>query len=368
MSDELAAQRPASQRAGALAGALLAIVTLLFMVTGRHVQIPAANEPATGGQADAAGTHMVTIDGLSFVDQQRGFALVSTCVPGGADCVHALAATTDGGRTWRSSAIPWGPADDSSDSARLYVFDAHRLVLDADQDGHRRWRSADAGLTWQAVADPGNRKVAAAPAGSMVVVEDPDYWGGAGGPLFALSPNGTGHWLAHQPADMDDLDGDPTTGPDGTVWLTGGRNGAAQWVAVTRDRGRTWRRWTSPAIATGACLLAVPGGSAYLGCVGDSAPAVYRSTDGGRTWRAMAAPAGWSTLAVAGSAPLCTGEKGTVYRLSGGGAFAAVAAAPLATALASAGTYAVLVAGGGTALHYFVSSDGAAWREITPAA
>src|SRR5215467_11153495 len=70
VSEELAAQRPTARRAGALAAALLAVLTLLFMVTGRHIGIPAANAPDTGDRAAATpGTHMITIDSLRFVDK-----------------------------------------------------------------------------------------------------------------------------------------------------------------------------------------------------------------------------------------------------------------------------------------------------------
>jgi hypothetical protein len=64
---------------------------------------------------------------------------------------------------------------------------------------------------------------------------------------------------------------------------------------------------------------------------------------------------------------VCAGDEGRVYALGKGGTFALAAGAPVATALASAGAYAVLVAGDGTGLRYFLSPDGVAWREITPA-
>jgi hypothetical protein len=368
VSDEQAGQRPNSWRAGALAVATLAVLTLLFMIAGGHSAVPTAQVPATGGHHGSAlspGTHLVTIDSLRFVDLRYGFALVTTCQQDGEDCVHTLASTADGGVTWQARVPPWGPADDVADGPRMYVFDARHLVLDADQAGHRRWSSADAGATWRPVAEPGSRTVAAAPAGSVIVAEDPEYWGGTGGPLFAMAPDGTGRWLTRQPAGAGDLDGDPVAAPDGSVWLTGGEEGGAHWVAVSRDRGRTWQRRTAPAIATGACTLVTPAGGAYLGCAGDASPAVYRSTDTGRTWRAIAAPADWSTLVTAGGTPLCAGDAGAVYVLGPRGTFGQVAAPP-ATAVAAVGAYAVLVTGGSPQLRYFLSADGATWREITP--
>ena len=347
---------------------VLGTVTLLFMVTGGRAVVPAAQVPATGGHYGSAltpGTHMVTIESLDFVDARTGFALVTTCQPDGEDCAHTLAMTSDTGLTWRATNVPWGPADETSDTPRLYVFDRLHLVLDADVDDHRRWRSQDGGVSWRPVADPGRGTVPAAPPGSMIVAEDPGSWGATGGPLFALAPDGTGRWLAHQPAGPDDLDGDPVRAPDGGIWLTGGATGAPEWVAISRDRGRTWRSVRTPAAATGTCTLLIPAGTAYLGCVGDPAPVVYRSTDGGRSWQVIHAPAAWSILAAAGAVPLCTDEAGTVYTLTRAGAFARVANAPPATAVASAGAYAVLVTGA-TGLRYLVSADGTDWREITP--
>jgi len=338
------------------------------MMSGGHLPVPAAAAPVTPSHhgSRSAAARMVTIDDLRFVDSRHGFTVVTTCQPDGEDCLHTLAATADAGRTWHGSQMPWGPADDASDGPRLFAFDTRHLVLDADAGGHRRWRSADGGATWQPAKEPGTATVAAAPAHSMIVAEDPEYWGGPGGPLFALSPDGSGRWLAHQPADLDDLDGDPVVAHDGGVWVTGGADGTPEWVAVSRDHGRTWHTSTTPALATGACTLLAPSTVAYLGCAGDTRPAVYRSADSGRTWRPTAAPTGWSTLVTAGAVPLCAEDAGTVYALGKRGSFERVDGAPPATALAGAGAYAVLVTGDAAGVSYYLSIDGTAWREITP--
>jgi len=211
--------------------------------------------------------------------------------------------------------------------------------------------------------------VSAAPQGSKVVGEDRDYWnGGTGGPLFALSPDGTGHWLAHQPAATDGLDSDPVVGPDGTLWLSAA-DSTTQRVEFSQDAGRTWHSAPTPAAATGACVISAPAqGGVYLGCVGDMNNLIYRSTDHGVSWKSIAAPEQWTSMVTAPvtGTPLSISDTGEVYRLGANDRFVKVPDTPQGTSLADAGQYAALVAGGNGGLAYYISPDGETWQQITP--
>ncbi len=365
---ESAPRRPAWRLAALIGTALVAVLAVIFMITGGRTVPPddSAGGPESG---PPTGGTTLTLDSLDFVDAHRGFALVEACNGDGLDCGHALDVTADGGATWTSRPVPWGASDEIDDSPRLYVFDATHLVLDAATGGQLRWASTNGGTTWKPVPRPGKGTVMAAPKGSKVVGEDRDYWnGGSGGPLFALSPDGTGHWLAHQPTATDGLDSDPVPGPDGTLWLSAA-DGTTQRVEFSQDAGRTWQSAPTPASATGACLIAAPAlGGVYLGCAGDPNNAIYRTTDHGLSWQHITAPEQWTSMVAAPvtGAPLSTSDTGVVYRMGTDDRFVQVPDAPQASALAAAGQYAVLVTGVSDSLAYYISPDGETWQQIMP--
>lgn len=364
---EAVPRQPGWRLAAVIGTALVAVLAVIFMVMGSHSTAPDDSAGAPGSGSASAGV-MVTIDSLYFVDAHRGFALVAACGGNGRNCGHSLDVTTDGGASWTPRPVPWGGSDEIDDSPRLYVFDANHLVLDAETGGHLRWASTDGGGTWKPVARPGTGTVTAAPKGSKVVGEDRDYWGGgSGGPLFALSPDGTGHWLAHQPTATDGLDSDPVVGPDGTLWLSAA-DGTTQRVEFSQDAGRTWHSTPTPASATGACVIAAPNQAVYLGCVGDPDNVMYRTTDHGLSWQHIDAPDQWTSMVTAPvtGAPLAISDTGDVYRLGTNDQFVEVPDTPQATSLASAGQYAALVTGGNSGLAYYISPDGETWQQITP--
>ena len=98
--------------------------------------------------------------------------------------------------------------------------------------------------------------------------------------------------------------GDPTIGPDGTLYLPKRHEGMPQ-VAISADEGRTWTRVVvasnGSAGAAPRMSVAADGALAYTWIADDHLPYVATSRDGGWTWTAplMIAPPGVEEAALA---------------------------------------------------------------------
>jgi hypothetical protein len=206
-------------------------------------------------------------------------------------CVARLAATTDRGRTWRSLALPVavGP------SIELWAVSPRTLVLCSPaprQAGEPTWQaSVDGGVSWRRLtvsAMPG------LPAGWRPIGWDNDrLWGAdpvTGDVAEVLATHQLRMWRL-----VESL---PTTAG---IWVSGFRDdltdssgrvvGKGAAVAVSRDGGRTWLERALPEdlVSTdgpgSAAIATADGRTVYaVGRVG-AALRIYRSDDGGASWR-----------------------------------------------------------------------------------
>ena len=221
-------------------------------------------------------------------DLDHLYSLLMGC----AGCPARLAASEDGGATWRWHDLPVdGPM-------AIDVVAPRTLVMGADPELNNnpatmKWRtSTDGGATWQ---ERSLRKVASVPAGWVAT-----YLGDG---VFAADPaTGDFAMVTSSPVKIRPLMQNGLPASAG-IWDSGyAKEGGDEvsMIANSRDGGATWRTYTFPdrvvagfdnqewgslAIATadGQTVYAVGKLSGQLH--------VYRSTDGGGSWQRTAARA-----------------------------------------------------------------------------
>lgn len=379
-------RRARRRRLRTVTGAIVAVA-----LAGGIIAVQAARPARHVSGAPEPGSTRTFVVELAFADTDRGYAVTMTCpirVAAAADCRPALRRTTDGGRSWDSTRVPFGESGYGSDFPRLYVLPG-ALVLSADSDGHRRWVSTDDGATWRPAPDPGSATVDAADLpGDIVVSDSRYYWTGSndGGPALVLHADGTAAWLAHQPPHASGVAAIQTAS-DGSLWLVGTAdltrgpydpNGVPASVDMSRDHGRTWVSVTLPihTLATSCSLATDDGVTIYVGCPATGQPGaadatpVYRSTDGGAAWAALGMPQpglpAWSVLALAPDGSLVFVGGDTAWRYLPGGRLDVLRDMPAVGNVARYGGYLVTVSGGKDTVppRYFVSLDGLNWREL----
>ena len=273
-------RRRAASRTGAALLALVAVGALVARPwTGDQARPP---EPAaTVAPAPTAGSVYtsdgITVNGLvlglpvielpgtlvaaEFADPDHGWVLATEC--GG--CSVTVGRTVDGGRNWTSRAL--GPPGD----AQLVALDPETVLV---RGSERTMLSTSGGLGWQLV-DVTSRPVDAMHAGDRPIVNSNrtvEVWAPSGyrGDL-AVQPPFTPTWISAAPA------------ADGGWWV-GGDDAA---LAVTRDRGRSWKRYTLPTTVPGNHVEVTALGVDVYAIVVDTrdTPApqrgIYRSTAGG---------------------------------------------------------------------------------------
>jgi photosystem II stability/assembly factor-like uncharacterized protein len=226
------------------------------------------------------------------------------------DCALMVAATADGGATWRSFPLPVGRnamTDVRAVGPRTLVAWAQSDPADGGEMTQTWHASADGGATWREVSP---RTVDTIPAGWRVL-DDFEYLRGgvtavdpATGDVAALAPRTLS--MAKAVAGLPPTAGlwvsgylgtttDPGTGPSGQD-AAGRTLGTGSAVEVSRDGGRTWQRhaFTEDLVAAdsaaGAAAIATDDGQLVyaIGRV-DGKLRIQRSLDGGKTWQRTAA-------------------------------------------------------------------------------
>lgn len=232
---------------------------------------------------------------LAVLDEHSAFALLESCTgtvteP---DCGTRLAVLEEG--SWSMRDIPAPQLSLTAlapDRALLLPWDAER----PDGESGTAWYTADAGRTWQEVGTEANGTVRGIPAGGMLVA-------GTEGLEVLLPGSGERRLLAGAPA-LAGAAPVPYPLADGSHAAMGVDPGTGKLaVAVSGDRGRTWRlgtlpgtkedrRWWQPA---GTPQIAAAPGELYAAVTGDRDTGIdhmnynallslHRSTDGGHSW------------------------------------------------------------------------------------
>ncbi len=213
-------------------------------------------------------------DFVSFAGSQRGYAVIKN-YPRGDQGYR----TSDGGRTWRAT----GPVlSDVPIYARLFPGGVLVAVL---QDG-TVLRSTNTGRTWSAA---GHMPHAIPWAVSFATPQTGlAYLGAGGSPALYETRDGGRRWRllirlpvtlrGEAPGQMLAIDADGFGLLRRYAW-------DGQYL-ITHDFGRTWQRLDLPQFGA-AQALTVSGRSLALIA---TATNLYRSTDGGRSWRSIPSP------------------------------------------------------------------------------
>jgi hypothetical protein len=263
------------------------------------------------------GNHFI---GIRFVSADRGHAVVFRCKRPNASngklpCRYRLGSTTDGGKSWHFADGPRFEFKSLPPRTELHVF-ADSIVIDhKDQDFdhadfeppnsdpivRKRWYTRDDGRTWQERSPDPQGSVDAVPSGAHVGISCERAMAVGrveckSGGFVALLSDGSSVWLGGgvpHGLTRGDLDpyGDVHTGADGSVWYSTDSHIGASWVAVSRDRGRSWKKTNLPAPGQCSCTAHVDtrdGVTAYALVSGPDL--VFRTADGGKTWHKLSVP------------------------------------------------------------------------------
>lgn len=342
---------------------------------------PPASPPTSVVPLNTDGTELLDV---RFVDADHGFALGFQCATGPRPqkCEYFFRVTTDGGRTWASVDTPFtGQPNDETRSGSLSAA-PNTVLVTTD----RSWVSSDRGQTWREAVQRVDPPIDVAPEGALIqpMCAPGDDECGTGQVAVVNPDTGAIAPLANQP-NLNPLTGvNPLPVPtDASLWVSGrvGENGPPA-VAVSHDRGRTWKTSPLPAPKTsllGVTVLTTDGDIGYA-FVRSQAPdnsgqrngldAFYRTDDGGDSWQrvdsqnqpdtlqgAILLPNGRlivSTEQFQGDNLLTSFDNGRRFVRHSTGL------GPVGWLAAYSGRYVAVGTYGG----YFTSSDGLTWTQI----
>lgn len=303
-------------------GALAVVVTTVGTVAALRpaaAPVPPAVPPAPAGQ-------LIPVDpgAIRFADADHGYALAKTCPPSPCDTV--LAATDDGGATWRRQAVPRSvPQDQGLPSVTMRVLDAERVALD-DFNGERRWFTVDGGRTWSELSTEPQGTVAEIPVGALAE-QRPHPEPLRPAQIVVLRSDGTSALLDTPPAAPHPtvLNTEVTLADDGSAWVYGGDDNRP-WLWVSRDRGRTWREVPLPgtaAIEVGGRGPLVDHGRVVYVVEEHPQRRVWRTVDDGAHWIRLAGDLPKATADVGLGSVVCFDGSLLVYEPERGALFSA---------------------------------------------
>ncbi|TCO53037.1 sialidase family protein [Actinocrispum wychmicini] len=279
---ERARRRTARRRTQLVTVVLVALVAIAVPLLRKTSD----SAPAVGPTIDAVVPPVNSPPFFSFYDSTHGVAMWSSC--GG--CANDVLQTTEDGRTWQTKRLPSGRSIEATGS--LWALGPRSLLFITGGLPQKRWFSKDDGTTWQEVPAESQGTIPAIPPGGILaygcyqVTKEtcPQR-------VQVIRPDsGTVATLAGQPP-FRVATTQQFADAAGTWWVNGVDDAGIWMVASSRDNGRSWQ--------TGKLDMALPDLSLpYLttgpdavyatlidqGSIDPTLLAVFRSTDGGRTW------------------------------------------------------------------------------------
>jgi photosystem II stability/assembly factor-like uncharacterized protein len=214
-----------------------------------------------------------SLQDMDFFDAEHGYARWNTSL-----------LVTEDGKTWRKRSLPA--------TGGLKVLGRRAVVAETPGDGGKveRWFSGDAGKTWQRLPSALDGTVKEIPDDARLETCGQATSGCTPGEILVIKPDsGRSAKLATQPPAV--IRPQPIPDTDGTWWVTG----KGFTVAYSHDRGRTWQVFELPTFPhqneSWSRIWAVPGAvyaialsTTVLKIPVTHLAAIFRSTDGGRTW------------------------------------------------------------------------------------
>jgi photosystem II stability/assembly factor-like uncharacterized protein len=205
----------------------LAIVMLTFTIglTGRpmHGQTPAGDAPA--------------LETIRMTDLQIGWAIAKS------ERSFLMLRSTDGGTQWKD-VTPTSASGRKFNSFRISVLSSD-IAWVMPYGISEIFRTADGGRTWKSVAIPATTVGAISfinPGEGWLLAEGVAYSGHTGGDIYRSSDGGTSWVKVGGCACTDIAYLNSTTG-----WIAGMDIASdSLWLFVTRDGGRTWRHQEMP--------------------------------------------------------------------------------------------------------------------------
>jgi photosystem II stability/assembly factor-like uncharacterized protein len=235
------------------------------------------------GPSPGSGLAGVSVLDLTWVSDERGWALTAVpCRPG---LCPRVAATTDGGRTWRALPAPPGLIQSgTTDCTHLACVSQVRFATATVGYlfGPALFQTSDGGRTWRRV--PSSPVEALEPAAGTVIRVVYDYTGCPGPCTRTVQEAAAGQ----------------------STWRT--------LLRITPGMGDS-RDVLAQVIRLGAAVSYVPVYGDLAAGVGSQHTVIFRSADGGTTWRRLADPCGGAGPTVRDTVGLAAAPGGFVAAL-----------------------------------------------------
>jgi photosystem II stability/assembly factor-like uncharacterized protein len=273
-----------------------------------------------------AGRPGFTVEDVAFGDDVHGWEVGTECAAQG-DCVLAVRATSDGGRSWTGPATVAPRPAAPGGSARI-AFSGGRTGFVAARG---LYASVDGGRTWSDTGLPAD-VVAVAPVGASVWALQGCPGSASCGVRLLTSADGGRSWAP--PAALPGIDGPAAemvrvSATDAFVAGSAGASPGGSRLIATHDGGRSWQPLPDPCasglLGAGPAIAALEPTELWAACEAPQAQAgraVYRSRDGGRHWdlRAHTTAAASDGLGAAGTLRgIALAPRGPVYLALEGG-------------------------------------------------
>jgi hypothetical protein len=191
-----------------------------------------------GPHLDLPGT---LVDVQFAEDENLAYALAADCPEGGAECGIALAASTNGGQSWRTWTSPVTVASSASLPRLITVGTVGVALLDADGVGY--YSPADR-PEWTPLPLPATAIDRLAIGARMTVSEPAQPHQCDDLTVLVLQPEGTSARLGNPP-DLRVCGMAPARAADASLWVAG-RTDSGPAVAVSWDDGYSWTVRTLP--------------------------------------------------------------------------------------------------------------------------